>query len=64
MNTGFKIRIHPTQEQITTKLVKTKPIRIVMEDLKLKDRTYHCSNCGLVIDRDIKAAINLANYTN
>ncbi len=111
-------------EQITTQLVKTKPIRIVMEDLnisglmknrhlakaiaevnwynfidtmrwkcskydiefiladrffasskncsscgtkkkdlKLKDRTYHCSNCGLVIDRDINAAINLSNYS-
>jgi putative transposase len=29
------------------------------EDLKLKDRTYRCSNCGLIIDRDLNAAINL-----
>ena len=33
------------------------------KDLKLKDRTYHCSNCDLSIDRDINAAINLSNYS-
>lgn len=32
------------------------------QDLKLKDRVYRCSNCGLVIDRDKNASINLANY--
>ena len=32
------------------------------KDLKLKDRTYVCDECGLKIDRDINAAINLANY--
>ena len=31
------------------------------KDLKLKDRIFNC-NCGLSIDRDINAAINLANY--
>lgn len=31
-------------------------------DLKLKDRTYICKNCGLVIDRDYNAAINLMRY--
>lgn len=30
-------------------------------DLKLSDRTYHCV-CGLHIDRDLNAAINLAQY--
>ena len=34
------------------------------KDLKLKDRTYICNECGLIIDRDINAAINLANYQN
>lgn len=29
------------------------------EDLILSDRTYECPNCGLVIDRDINAALNL-----
>ena len=31
------------------------------EDLTLSDRTYHCSNCGASIDRDVNAAINLKN---
>jgi putative transposase len=30
-------------------------------DLKLKDRIFICPNCGLVIDRDLNAAINLLN---
>lgn len=30
-------------------------------DLKLSDRTYNC-DCGLRIDRDLNAAINLAQY--
>lgn len=30
--------------------------------LKLKDRVYKCEDCGLVIDRDYNAAINLMNY--
>lgn len=34
------------------------------KDLKLKDRTYICNECGLTVDRDINAAINLANYQN
>lgn len=31
----------------------------VKRDLKLSDRIYECSECGLVIDRDLNAAINL-----
>lgn len=34
----------------------------IKKDLKLKDRKYKCNNCGLVIDRDKNASINLANY--
>jgi putative transposase len=30
--------------------------------LKLKDRVYICSECGLEIDRDKNASINLGNY--
>jgi putative transposase len=29
------------------------------EDLTLSDRTFHCEQCGLVLDRDLNAAINL-----
>ena len=32
------------------------------EDLKLSDRIYRCKECGLVIDRDLNASVNLANY--
>ena len=31
----------------------------VKKDLKLKDRIYKCCNCGLEIDRDYNASINL-----
>ena len=34
----------------------------IKTDLKLSDRIYKCPECGLVIDRDLNAAINLANY--
>ncbi|HEY7351094.1 MAG TPA: RNA-guided endonuclease TnpB family protein [Ktedonobacterales bacterium] len=30
------------------------------EGLMLADRTFHCQACGLVLDRDLNAAINLA----
>ena len=33
----------------------------INKDLKLSDRVYHC-DCGLYIDRDSNASINLANY--
>ena len=90
--------------QVTTKIVKIKPFRVVIEDLnvkgmmknrqykckfkgieliladrffpsskmcskcgvidkglKLSDRVYKC-NCGLSIDRDFNASLNLSNY--
>lgn len=34
----------------------------IKQDLKLSDRKYIC-DCGLNIDRDLNAAINLANYS-
>ncbi len=33
----------------------------IKKDLKLSDRTYICEECGLIIDRDLNASINLAN---
>ena len=35
----------------------------VRADLTLADRVYECGACGLVTDRDLNAAINLARYT-
>ena len=34
----------------------------IKKTLKLGDRTYICDKCGLTIDRDLNAAINLMNY--
>ena len=31
-------------------------------DLDLSTRTYSCGTCGLVLDRDLNAAINLARW--
>ena len=36
----------------------------IKKDLKLKDRIYKCSNCGLEIDRDYNASINLEKAQN
>lgn len=36
----------------------------IKKDLKLSDRTYVCPECGLIIDRDHNAAINLMMYTD
>lgn len=32
--------------------------------MEIDDRTYKCEQCNLEIDRDLNAAINLANYIN
>ena len=34
----------------------------IRSDLKLSDRVYRCNECGLVIDRDLNASLNLAKY--
>ncbi len=34
----------------------------IKSDLKLSDRIYYCDNCGMILDRDKNASINLANY--
>ena len=35
-----------------------------LKEMKVDKRTYKCEHCGLIIDRDLNAAINLANYIN
>ena len=32
--------------------------------LALSERTYACTACGIVLDRDVNAARNLAEYGN
>ena len=34
----------------------------IKKHLRLGERVYKCELCGYVIDRDLNAAINLANY--
>jgi putative transposase len=34
------------------------------EDLTLADRTFRCEDCGQALDRDLNAALNLANLAN
>lgn len=36
----------------------------IEHDLKLKDRTYKCNHCGLEIDRDYNASLNLMKCQN
>lgn len=33
------------------------------ENMSLSNRTYKCTNCGLELDRDLNASINLNNYS-
>ena len=34
----------------------------IKKDLKLKDREYRCPECGMIMDRDLNASINLMQY--
>lgn len=34
----------------------------IKSDLKLSDREFICPNCGIVLDRDYNASINIRNY--
>ncbi len=36
----------------------------VDENLTLSDRTFHCQQCGLVLDRDLNAAINVSKLAD
>ena len=44
----------------SSKTCSTPGCEWVDEDLTLADRTFRCEQCGLVIDRDLNAAINLS----
>ena len=45
-------RFYPSSKTCSNCLEKNK-------DLTLKDRTFECKECGLSIDRDLNAAINI-----
>ena len=44
----YKVMIHPNNKQ----------------EMKVDNRTYKCEKCGLILDRDLNAAINLVNYVD
>lgn len=50
--------------QVTTSIVKTKPYRIVIEDLNVSGMMKNKHHCGAVIDRDLNASLNLSMYQN
>jgi putative transposase len=33
----------------------------VKKTLALSERTFHCNQCGLILDREVNAAINIKN---
>ncbi|MDY4527536.1 MAG: zinc ribbon domain-containing protein [Parabacteroides sp.] len=33
-------------------------------ELKLSERTYRCEKCGMVLDRDYNASLNLLNWAH
>ena len=33
------------------------------QDMPLSERTYNCSNCGNIIDRDLNASLNIKNFS-
>ena len=35
-----------------------------IQEMKVDKRIYKCEKCGLILDRDLNAAINIANYIN
>ena len=34
-----------------------------IQDMPLRERVYHCQNCGQVMDRELNGSINLENWT-
>lgn len=61
---SYKVRIFPTkdQEQLIYKHITCACCGTVKHNLKLKDRIFTCESCGLTIDRDYNAALNLQRY--
>ncbi len=35
-----------------------------IQDMPLKERVYHCQNCGQVMDRDLNASKNIEGWMN
>jgi putative transposase len=62
----YKARWHGVEVRVVDRYFPSSKIcsgcGVVRNDLDLSTRTYSCGACGLVIDRDLNAAINLARW--
>ncbi len=60
---GYKAGLHGNDLRIIGRFVPSSKTCCccgnVKEDLELSDRIYRCEYCGLVLDRDLNAAINI-----
>ena len=57
---GMKV-IKVDAKNTTQECSNCRYIKIGSERLGLEDRTYHCNICGLTLDRDINASMNILN---
>lgn len=59
----FKCKIYGIELRIADRFYPSSKIchkcGNIKKDLKLSDRTYKCSICGEIIDRDLNASLNL-----
>ncbi|MDE3107002.1 MAG: transposase, partial [Acidobacteriota bacterium] len=62
----YKAKWHGVEVRIADRFFPSSKIcsgcGVVRNDLELSERTYSCGVCGLVLDRDLNAAINLARW--
>ncbi len=59
---GFRLIVAPRHFPSTQRCSRCGVIKCGADKLTLADRTYVCKHCGLVIDRDDNASLNLAWY--
>jgi putative transposase len=62
----YKARWHGLEVRVTDKFFPSSKTcsgcGVIKDVLDLSTRTYSCGTCGLVIDRDLNAAVNLARW--
>ena len=62
----YKARWHGVEVRVADRFFPSSKMcsgcGVVKDDLDLSTRTYSCGACGLIIDRDLNAAINLARW--
>ncbi|MDD1761216.1 MAG: helix-turn-helix domain-containing protein, partial [Methanothrix sp.] len=58
MKTSYKFRMYPNKQQVASLDLTLDTCRYIY-NLALADRTHLCPNCGLEMDRDINASLNI-----